>query len=100
MFQRTGAGLIESGKRGYLGQGLMPASVKREEEREGEDEEAGHNSEGDEDTDVCLVCGLDTNPEKLVRCNRCYDGESGMGVYHYDCLKNPLAAKPKGEVSP
>lgn len=77
------------------------ASVKMEEGIKGEDEEGEDDSEGDEEeTDVCLVCGLDTNPEKLVRCSRCYDGESGMGVYHYDCLKNPLTAKPKGEVSP
>lgn len=62
--------------------------------------DAEEDESGDEtdDANVCLTCGLDTDPEKLMRCSKCSTAGNGMGVFHYDCLKVPLDAKPSGEV--
>lgn len=63
--------------------------------RADEDDESGEETD---ESDVCLTCGLDTNPEKILRCDKCSPAGNGMGVFHYDCLKIPLDAKPDGQV--
>lgn len=55
----------------------------------------GEGEDGDEEEgDVCLTCGLSSDPAKLLRCSNCANIDSGLGVFHYDCLKPPLDAKP------
>lgn len=65
------------------------SGIKKE---EGSDED--DDGEGSDEGEVCLTCGLSSNAEKLLECSNCARGGNGMGIFHYDCLKPPLAARP------
>lgn len=75
-------------------------AIKKELEEEDDEEEDGEE-DGTEDSeaDVCLVCGLDGDPDKLLRCSKCSGDGRGMGLYHMDCLRVKLESKPVGDVS-
>eukprot|EP00904_Undaria_pinnatifida_P000721 jgi/Undpi1/1064/HiC_scaffold_10.g04527.m1 len=65
--------------------------------KEADDDEEEEDEEDDSEGDVCLVCGLDNDPDKLLRCCKCSGDGRGMGVYHMYCLKEPLESKPVGD---
>ncbi|CAN0455213.1 unnamed protein product, partial [Hapterophycus canaliculatus] len=57
-------------------------------------EEEEDDDEEDEDEDICLACGEYGDAEKILRCSACSGGGNGMGVYHNDCLAQPLDSMP------
>lgn len=68
------------------------------EEEDDEEEEGEEDETEDSEVDACLVCGLDSDPGKLLRCCKCSGDGRGMGLYHMDCLKVKLEVKPDGDV--